>query len=168
MFDRITLVFLDEFGEYGRCSLKNSARTSAAEMDSITMDDVDDFAQEIAKWSAARLISASRSTTILYDVNDDSNEGGLEDYYEGIKQKCELNYIDADDGSRVSIRIPAPLNKCFDDHQEATADIAGEVALAIASSTNREEGDLMYRGGGLISKLPKLRKRTRDTGQFQA
>lgn len=128
-----------------------------------TLNDAEQLADVLKNYSRAAVVSVSHTETKYIDDDSDgellSTEAG--EHYDRCEQKCRLNYIDADTGDKLSLSIPAPNDNCFDANQDPTGDVAEDIADAIGNSTTRESGNLIYTGGGLISRLPILRKATR-------
>jgi hypothetical protein len=129
---------------------------------------MEDFADTISGYTRARKISANFTESTLYDVNDDgewtSTDAG--EHYDRVEQKMKMIFRDADSGDVVTLSIPAPNDNVFDAKQEPTPDAAEAIADAYASATTSESMDLMYKGGGLISKLPKSDRRAKLYGGF--
>ena len=128
-----------------------------------TLNDAEQLADALKSYSRAAVVSASHTETMYIDDDEAggtfSSEAG--EHYDRCEQKCRLNYIDADTGDKLSISIPAPNDNCFDADQEPTSDVAEDIADAIGNSTTRESGNLIYTGGGLISRLPAIRRASR-------
>ena len=128
-----------------------------------TLNDAEQLAEALKSYSRAAVVSASHTETTYFD--NDSTGGTFSsqagEHYDRCEQKCRMNYIDADTGDKISLSIPAPNDNCFDADQQPTSDLAQDIADAIGNSTTRESGNLIYTGGGLLSRLPILRKAAR-------
>lgn len=124
-----------------------------------TLNDAEQWGEALRSYSRAALISVSHTETTLYDVDWSNLLATTEgEHYDRVEQKCVLHYTDADNGEKVIVSIPAPNDNCFDEGAEPTGDVAEDIADAIGNSSTRESGNLIYRGGGLKSRLPMIRK----------
>ena len=131
-----------------------------------TLNDARQFADALATYSRAAVISYSHTeTNYVDDDKTGSDEWGTTvagEHYDRVQQKCKLLYKDADSGDMISVSIPAPNDNCFDGDQEPLAKLAEDFADAIGTATTRESNNLIYLGGGLVSKLPRTRKARRS------
>ena len=126
-----------------------------------TLNDAEQWGEALKVYSRAALISVSHTETTYYDVDwSDILSTTSGEHYDRVEQKCRLFYTDADNGEKVSVSIPAPNDNCFDEGAEPTGDVAEDIKDAIGNSSTRESGNLIYRGGGLVSRLPMIRKAT--------
>lgn len=153
----ITVTFRDYLGKTAKVTVSKGT----------TLKDAEQMADVLKKYSRAAVIACSHTETTFIDDDETGAEQATAttsgEHYDRVQQKCKLNYTDADTGDKISLSIPAPNDNCFDADQEPTGDVAEDIADAIGNSTTRESGNLIYRGGGLVSKLPQVKK-ARRTG----
>ena len=124
-----------------------------------TLNDAEQWGEALKAYSRAALISVSHTETTYYDTDwSDILSTTAGEHYDRVEQKCRLNYTDSDNGDKIVVSIPAPADACFDEVAEPTGDVAEDIADAIANSTTRESMNLIYRGGGLVSRTPMIRK----------
>ena len=145
----------DYKGRIARCVLRKAT----------TLNDARQFADALATYSRAAVISYSHTETNYVDDDKTGEEQWgatvAQEHYDRAQQKCKLMYKDADTGDMISVSIPAPNDSCFDGDQEPTAKMAEDFADAIGAATTRESDNLIYLGGGLVSKLKGIRKAKR-------
>lgn len=151
-----SVVLRDYKGKKATCKLRKAT----------TLNDARQFAEALATYSRAAVISYSHTETNYVDDNKTGQEEAfttvLGEHYDRVEQKCKLLYKDADSGDMISVSIPAPNDSCFDGDQEPTSKMAEDFADAIGTATTRESKNLIYMGGGLSSKLSKIRKARRS------
>lgn len=148
-----TVVFQDYKGKYA--SVKITGANS--------LSDMKEFAETLANYTRAKIVSASYAETAFFDNlgaadMGDMLSGNATEHYDRCEQKAKMIFRDADTGRIHTISLPAPNDNCFDAHQEVSATVAEDIADAIAAATNMESNDLQYRGGALIGKLPSIRQ----------
>ena len=139
-------------------------KTASVVVDADNLDAVEDLAETLKGYSRARIISASFSQKTLYDNNDDAT-GSWDptgEHYDTVSQKCKLIYQDTETGDMKTLSIPAPNDNCFQANQQPSSDVAEDIADALAElQSSTYSMNLMYKGGGLTSKLPKSDRRSK-------
>ena len=132
-----------------------------------SINDAKQLADQLKDRSQAAVISYSHTESSYVDDDKTSDTAWLSgmatEHYDRCEQKCKFMFLDCDNGERFSISVPAPADSCFDADQEANSDVAKDFMQAIANCTTREAANLLFMGGGLTGKLPKMRK-TKMTG----
>ena len=148
-----TVVFQDYKGKYA--SVKITDANSLSEMEK--------FANALADYTRAKIVSATYSQTSFFDNFQqldwgDALSGKATEHYDRCEQKAKMIFRDADTGRIHTISLPAPNDNVFDANQEVKSSVAEDIADAIAAATSMESNDLQYRGGALIGKLPGVRQ----------
>lgn len=126
---------------------------------------VTDLAETLGGYTRAKVVSASFTETTYFDnlgTTDfgDMLSGASSEHYDRVSQKAKLLFLDADTGAHHSLSIPAPNDNVFDAHQEVSSSVVEDLFDAYASANSMESNDLVYKGGFLVGKKPRLVART--------
>ena len=151
----ITVTFRDYKGQSSTITVKGGT----------TLKDAKDLATALKKYSRAAVVGYSHVESIAYDSDVTGSQQWLVseagEHYDRVLQKAVLLFTDGDNGDKLRISIPAPNDNVFHADQEVDAKVAEDIADAIGNATTRESGNLIYNGGGVVGKLPKIRKAVR-------
>lgn len=152
----ITVTFRDYLGKTATITVRKGT----------SLNDAKQLATALAKYSRAAVVGYSHVESVAHDSDITGSqqlmvtEAG--EHYDRVQQKCIFLYVDGDNGEKIRLSIPAPNDNVFDSDQEPLATVAEDIADAIGNSTTRESGNLIYNGGGLLSKLPRVKKSKRQ------
>lgn len=150
-FTKTAWVVVQDFvGGTARVTLSNLG-------DAFTIGEAKKFAEFIKAKSEAAVINYGITLTDN-DVTETANDA-TQGAYDRVYQKLVLNFTDKQDNDKIRFTIPAPGDLAVDKYQEPETDLAEDVKDLIGQITSRERGDLLYHGGGLISKSPKKNQR---------
>lgn len=125
--------------------------------DAFTIGEAKKFAEFLKKKSEAAVVSYG-ITMVDNDVTETANDA-TEGAYDRVYQKLVLNFTDKNDNSSVRFTIPAPGDLAVDKYQEPETDLAEDVKDLIGELTSRVRGDLLYHGGGMVSRSPRKKER---------
>ena len=150
-----TITFEDYKGQTATVKVAKASSLSA----------VTDLAETLGGYTRAKVVSASFTETKYFDnlgTTDfgDMLSGSSTEHYDRVNQKAKLLFLDADTGAHHSLSLPAPNDNVFDAHQEVSSSVAEDLLDAYASANSMESNDLMYKGGFLVGKKPRLVART--------
>ena len=146
-----TIVFVDYKGQTSTVKLAQASSLSA----------VKELAEKLGGYSRAKVVSASFTETYIFDNFQnldfgDMLSGTATEHYDRVCQKAKLLFKDADSGSNHSLSLPAPNDNVFDAHQEVDSDVAEDLLDLYAAANSMESNDLMYKGGFVVGKKPKM------------
>lgn len=149
----ITVVFRDYMGQKSTVKLDGGT----------TMKDAKELANGLQKYTRAKILSVSQTSTVYYDgwKNLDLGDmfsGNATEHYDRVVQKAHLQFRDCDSGKMFTLSIPAPNDNVFGADQEVTAACAEDISDVIKKASTMEGMDLQYHGGWLTSKKPKVVK----------
>ena len=150
-----TIVFEDYKGQSATVKVSKASSLSA----------VRELAEKLGGYSRAKVVSASFTETYIFDNFQnldfgDMLSGAASEHYDRVCQKAKLLFQDADSGSHHSLSIPAPNDNVFNAHQEVNSDVAEDLLDLYAAANSMESNDLMYKGGFVVGKKPKMVART--------
>ena len=146
-----TIVFEDYKGQTAVVKIAKATSLSA----------VQELAEKLGGYSRAKVVSASFTETHIFDNFQsldfgDMLSGEATEHYDRVCQKAKLLFQDADSGSHHALSIPAPNDNVFDAHQEVNSDVAEDILDLYAAANSMESNDLMYKGGYIVGKKPKM------------
>ena len=150
-----TIVFEDYKGQTATVKVSKANSLSAIKA----------LAEKLGGYSRAKVVSASFTETYIFDNFQsldfgDMLSGSATEHYDRVSQKAKLLFQDADSGAHHSMSIPAPNDNVFDAHQEVNSDVAEDLLDLYAAANSMESNDLMYKGGFVVGKKPKMVART--------
>ena len=150
-----TITFEDYKGQTATIRVAKASSLSA----------VTELAETLGGYTRAKVVSASFTETTYFDNLGQTDFGDMlsgssTEHYDRVSQKAKLLFLDADTGSHHSLSIPAPNDNVFDAHQEVSSSVAEDLLDAYASANSMESNDLMYKGGFLVGKKPRMVART--------
>ena len=150
-----TITFEDYKGQTATVKVAKASSLSA----------VTELAETLGGYTRAKVVSASFTETTYFDNLGQADFGDMlsgssTEHYDRVSQKAKLLFLDADTGSHHSLSIPAPNDNVFDAHQEVSSSVAEDLLDAYASANSMESNDLMYKGGFLVGKKPRMVART--------
>lgn len=149
-----TIVFEDYKGQSATVKVSKATSLSA----------VRELAEKLGGYSRAKVVSASFTETYIFDNFQnldfgDMLSGNATEHYDRVNQKAKLLFQDADSGAHHSLSIPAPNDNVFNAHQEVNSDVAEDLLDVYAAANSMESNDLMYKGGYVFGKKPKVLER---------
>lgn len=119
------------------------------------LSDVEKIADWLKNHTDAQVIEYSYTESKKLSQDDDKCSSGK---YDRCEQRLILNFYDSSEGEQITFSYPAPRDEDLDEDQQPVSDVAEDVKDLIAATTTREGTDLLYNGGGLKSKMPRLKK----------
>lgn len=108
------------------------------------LDSVRTLAEKIQAYSTAALFAYSLTEEVPVIGNTSSG------HYDRVEQQLKLVF--RSDADMVYVYIPAPTDDVVDAHQEAPADIAGEIKALLEANTSYQ--NIIYKGGALTAQFP--------------
>lgn len=108
------------------------------------LNSVKTIAEKIQAYSTAALYAYSLTEEVPVIGNTSSGN------YDRVEQQLKLVF--RSDAEIIYVYIPAPTNDAVDAHQEAPANIAGEIKTLIEETTSFR--NVVYKGGGLTAQYP--------------
>lgn len=147
------IVVEDSFGQTATMRLENLG-------DALEINEIGNLREFIETHSDAKVIRYGITKSAYINARGWGSDETDPGKYDSVAQRLKFNFMDQD-GGFFSFSIPAPRDEDLNDNQQPKGSVANEVLKKIAELTSREEADLHYLGGGLVSKMQKIELRSK-------